>query len=122
MTRFGRRNEIFARAQKSVTLDAELKEIIGKNLRDGEKFDDAANRFIAFGIVCEENHSPEIKAHRDTRIRSRLNLDEYLIMAIREGQQHHESYSDTLNRYAWLGISCEAKHYEKSYKPTVNST
>lgn len=114
MTRFGRRNEVFARAQKSINLDEKIIEFIGENLKGKEKFDDVANRYIAFGIVCEDNHSPDIKINQSARINTRINIDEYLIIATREGQQHHESYSDTLNRYLWIGIACEAKHQEKN--------
>lgn len=112
MTRFGRMNEIHARAQKSVNLDRKLEKIVGKKLKGGEKFDDAINRYLDLGLVCEEAHSPKLKLNGNDRFTTRLNLEEYIIVALRQRQQHHESYSDTVNRYLWLGLACEAKLQE----------
>lgn len=114
MPRFGRHTEVFARAQKSVNLDENLDEFLRGS---GEGFDNAANRLLALGIECEEGHSEEIiKIPPAYRLKSRLNLDEYLIFSLRERQQHHESYSDTVIRYLWIGIACAANHARKEYK------
>ena len=120
MPRFGKKNEIFARAQKSIYFDERLKQIVKRRVK---RFDDVINDLIRAGIDCEEAqdqklHSPSWKAGTDKakhgqRRHLRVNFDEYLIMALRERQESHESYSDTLNRYLIHGIECEANHQKK---------
>ena len=45
-----------------------------------------------------------------------VNLDEAVLRALRDRQDSSESYSDTVNRYLWMGIEAEADTIEAKAK------
>jgi len=54
MPRFGRTNEVFARAQKSVNMDEALIHELRKRQQSHESFSDTLNRIAWTGIEAED--------------------------------------------------------------------